>query len=460
MRLVTWVSWGFLCSVAAMSCSDPIKPPGNDTSSGGDAGGSGGNTGGGVSKGGCESSLSGSSGTGQSGGVAGVCAASGGTAGTPQAGSAGSSTEGGTGGAGDGGASGDGSGGEGGDGGARSFFDDLWAAYCTYLFTCKIPNDDHIGQRLFMGTEARCVDILRELLGEGPPTQDLLVKIADGSVRFVPERVAECLVDTRDCGWPGRIGTGPACRSVFEGEVPVGGACERWEDCAGNAYCNHTDGCPGRCVTLGAPGATCEEDQECDSGSGFAFCDRSGTEPVCKRLAFGTVALENEDCTVSLASATELVPCETGFWCDPGDGSLPTGTCRLPIPDGQPCDSGDDVCVDGDVCLDDTSCERPQIVRDAGSPCDEAASIYCDPFAGLDCTATGCQAPGDGTRGSACISSDILAQVNCDPGLYCASTNVPDGTCEPLIEANGDCMSDSQCASGTCTGTCTARYCD
>ena len=233
-----------------------------------------------------------------------------------------------------------------------------------------------------MGTEARCAEILSELLGEEPATQDLLAKIAAGAVDFVPERVDACLAETAGCRWLGQLGTDPACRSVFEGEVPLGEPCERWEDCAGRAYCNHESGCPGVCTALGAPGATCEVDEDCDPGSGYSFCDFSGTEPVCNRLAYGAQAALDEDCTVSLEAASEIVQCASGLWCDPGDGTLPTGTCRSPIANGQPCDSPDDVCAGGDICLDDTSCELPQIAREAGDACDEAASVHCDPFEG------------------------------------------------------------------------------
>jgi hypothetical protein len=354
-----------------------------------------------------------------------------------------------------------GGGGIGGD--AQTFIDHFWGAYCKQIMTCTVADNDAIGERLLLGTEARCLEAFREILGEEPPTRDLLAQIEAGTVRFVPEAADACIAEASDCKWGGYFPNGPACRAVFEGTVPVGGACNRWEECAGAAYCDHTDGCPGRCALLGEPGEPCNSRWDCNPGDGYAVCDWDAND-TCARLPIGPRAELNEPCTVDPLLVTEFVVCENGLFCDAGDGTSPTGVCRMPIGDGEACDSSNDVCDGNRRCVDQTSCETIVIARSVGDACDSTANVYCDVYSGLTCVAGRCELFGDGTVGSDCRDSDIYQRVTCNDGLYCArdplDPYMADGTCQTLLDTDAPCEAADECASGACDGTCAPRYCD
>lgn len=402
MRLASWVLWGVLSCICTFACSEPDRSAGTG-------------------------------GTSAAAGAGGQSVGAGGSAGHA---------------------------GQSGQGDARSFLDQLWSAQCERILKCSIPDDDVSFFGLYLETQARCLDAFRELLGEEPPIQDLLTKIADGSVRLVPAQVAACLAEMRDCSRQSNFGFGPACRAALEGDVPTGGECSRWEECAGDAYCKRDTGtCPGHCVPLGEPGASCQVDHDCQEANGYAFCDRSGDAPVCKRVPFGALASLGKSCSAKPKQVTEVVLCEKDLWCDAPDPSAAVGTCRAPIANGGACDSENDVCVAGHSCRDEISCKPMAIGRSEGAPCDVTAARYCDSFAGLVCTAGECHRPGDGTRGAACVSSDILERVTCAHGLYCNASNGSMGTCEPLLTAGAACRSADECATGTCSGTCAANYC-
>ena len=340
MRWVTWVFLGFALSSLVGGCGESEKPPQAKNLGGSGTGGRG------------------SAGTGADGGASGTNTPGGSAGSSSRGGAAGRSGNGGTGaseggagvgeaggGAGGGGASGEGGagmGGGGGDGGeTQTFLDRLWGAYCKQIMTCAISNNDVLVQRLYFGTEAACLEALRELLGDEPPTYDLLARIDSGTVRFVPEMADACITEASDCMWEGYFSNGPACRAVFEGTVPVGGDCNRWEECAGAAYCDHTDGCPGRCALLGEPGAPCNSRQQCSPGDGYAVCDWSAND-TCRRLSIGPRAGLDEPCTADAVAATEFVLCEDGLFCDAEDVGSTTGICRMPIAVDEACDSSND----------------------------------------------------------------------------------------------------------------------
>jgi hypothetical protein len=163
---------------------------------------------------------------------------------------------------------------------------------------------------------------------------------------------------------------------------------------------------------------------------------------------------------VSRIDATELVLCEDALWCDPGDGTLPTGVCREPIAHGEPCDSTNDICVSGDWCFDEVSCKTAQIPRNAGDACDDDAYVYCDPFEALDCVDNQCQRLGDGSEGSGCRTGDFYSSVTCNHGLWCDSGELSgEGVCRVQVAGGSACTSDRQCESGTCDGTCAESFC-
>lgn len=445
MRWVTWVAWAALCSASFIACGESERQNGGSSGSAGEETG-------------------GSAGENARGGTAGT-SAKGGASGSNAAGTAGVGGEsGGEAGSGAGGSSGPGgAGGDGGEGGAtRTFFDELWGAYCRQVFTCPIPKNDVIWERLALENEERCLAALRELLGEEPPIYDLIARIEAGTIRLVPENVAACLAEAESCSKQGSARFGVACRAVFEGDVAEGGACDRWEECAGDAYCAHADGCPGECTPFAEPGAPCVDDEECDQGNGYAFCSYEGAEPVCVRMPFGTPAAIQQPCSLRFTPATEFVRCDEGLWCDIGDGNAPMGTCRAPIPVNQACTSSDDVCAGNATCFDGATCLPYELRHEAGTSCDSEVGPGCDAFAGLRCVEGECRRYLDGAEGDDCFASDIFERLSCAHGLYCQrlTETSPEGKCAPFLEVGAPCTSVVQCASGFCDGTCAKNYCD
>ncbi|HWA73552.1 MAG TPA: hypothetical protein VG937_14500 [Polyangiaceae bacterium] len=350
--------------------------------------------------------------------------------------------------------------------GVDEFHRSLWQAFCQQLFRCASANDDDIGSKASLGTEQRCADMVSEIEKRDPRFLDLNEKLASGVVRFVADKVPACLAEARSCSIASRANisfSGPACRAVFEGAVEPGGACQREEECAGDARCVVDQQCPGQCKARAAAGEACDQRQDCDDTKGHVECrfDSATGSSNCVPVAIAAAAEEGQPCTLILNDSTSFVPCADGLWCD-GDtlNGASMGTCRARLADGAACDDDDDLCVDGDSCFDRTSCKPLQVGRQPGDTCDTATGSFCDPFARLSCVAGKCQVMGDGKSGSACVSIDINALLDCEPDLRCARSDTG-ATCAPFLTAGATCEGDSECASGTCAGgTCAAAYCD
>jgi hypothetical protein len=343
--------------------------------------------------------------------------------------------------------------------------DALWQAFCSRLFRCPLANDDDIGIVLALGSELRCAEVITEIQNRDPRWIDLRAKVASGAIREQSDKIPACLAEAKSCDFANYrynlTRSGPACRAVFEGSVPLGGACTRYEECAGDARCLFDQTCPGQCAARVAPGQPCEDISDCDASGGYVECrfeDASGTSK-CMAVTIATPAREGEPCSAETFDVQTVVPCADGLWCD-GDAtsSAGAGTCRTRIAAGAACESNDDLCVEGHACFGQTC--KPVTSAREGDPCDIAAGIYCDPFARLSCVSGKCQTPGDGAIGSACSSADIHELLDCRPGLFCAVSDSNTGTCAPLLKADAPCQASSDCESATCAnGVCAAAYC-
>jgi hypothetical protein len=348
--------------------------------------------------------------------------------------------------------------------GVDDFERSLWQAFCAQLFHCPVANDDDIGSKASIGTEERCVELVAEIQNRSPYVLDRRAKLASGAIRFVSDKVMACLAEARSCDVANaRLNltrSGRACRAVFEGSVPLGGACQRQEECAGDARCAVDQACPGQCVARSAPGQACDQASDCDETEGYVECRfnaATGTSS-CVQVTIATPANEGQACAPAVPPLTTIVPCAAGLWCSPNAGTS-TGTCRAPIAAGAPCTNQDDLCVDGTTCFDETSCKPLAVGARAGDPCTDTGSNFCDPFARLICVSGKCQIVGDGTLGSACSSSDIHELLDCGPGLRCAGPSP--GRCAPLLTTGEACQSGGECVSGTCTaGSCASAFCE
>lgn len=342
----------------------------------------------------------------------------------------------------------------------------LWQAFCARLFRCPLANDDDIGIVVTLGTEQRCAEMIEQIQDRSPRELALRADLASGAVGFVSDKVSACLAEARSCAFANHAynltRSGPACRAVFEGDVPVGGACERSQECAGDARCVVDVSCPGRCAPRAAPGEPCDGTPDCDESAGYVECRFAdgAAQSTCALVSIAPPAAEGKPCRAPFADAQTVAVCAEGLWCDiPATDSTGMGTCRAPLAAGAACDDIDDLCVDGYTCFDRTSCKPSMIGSKAGDVCDAEAGPFCDPFARLSCVSGKCAVSGDGKVGSACSTSDIHELLDCDPGLRCAGNGA--GTCAPLLKVDEACENNSDCASGSCaSGKCAQEFCE
>jgi hypothetical protein len=339
--------------------------------------------------------------------------------------------------------------------------------YCKALFECPIPSDDTLSEAVAFGNQARCRDVLSRA---GQSTlirgwDDLRRRERDGSIRVNGEAVERCF-EAQSCQVSFDFQQG-ACRAIFAGTVIEGQPCLRTEQCAGNAYCDHSEqACPGVCVARKAPGSPCSSADECSAqGSGRTECDyanSSGTGTCTERVE--SIATEGQACSLVPSPGAEIVLCTPGLWCD--EAASGTGVCRKPLPPGESCDTTDDVCVTGAFCHGPPGLQTCQTVEllGVGQSCarlDSEPPRMCDVFAGSTCDTTSqvCVVKGR-SRGSRCDISDLGDLIPCDTGLYCRSST---RTCEPQVAEGQPCDSDQHCNAGQCSSTtrvCVSTYCD
>jgi hypothetical protein len=302
---------------------------------------------------------------------------------------------------------------------------------------------------LFGTTLEDCVETqtiaIEEELGE------IEAAVAAGRVKYACNNVDACLDDiaARDCaGLLERESA--ACLAALDGTLDVGEDCSLNAECAGEAYCDFAEQCPGTCKALEPGGGTCERDDQCASGL-VCFDDtgrcvapaRSGEsceqgEPVCAPglLCLGANAANAAPgtcSTIEQAFTAELEePCDLNrVWCKPGtvcevQAVLPAleaecaakvasgAACRVAAPDQCP---DDEYCAVGALSLDGTCTPKPR----AGQAC--AAPSYARETPSI------CAAP-----------------------LVCES-----GICRELGHLGETCDVDESCFSGTCrAGACVA----
>lgn len=348
-----------------------------------------------------------------------------------------------------------------------TFLEQQGKGFCARLFRCIEANDDFLGERLVLETPANCEELLARVNATSRTMRDLRAEVATGNLHYVPEQGQACLAELSACNGLTSLNDG-SCREAFDGAAKTGEACHRSEDCAGDAYCALSSGCPGACAPRKPAGAACESDIQCAFTTGIVFCEHTnGATGTCRTLEKAAPAAKGEPCTRNLEGAKSLILCQDGLWCATLAGGDPVadvlGQCALPIPVGMPCADGDDVCEGGFCDSDSRVCQSVTVRKAAGQACDEEAFVYCGPLQGLRCDADGtCHGSGDGSNGSACFSSDL--QRGCDAGLYCAkaanTTSADPGQCQPFLADGAACTSASQCLSGNCENdVCGGRGC-
>jgi hypothetical protein len=244
-----------------------------------------------------------------------------------------------------------------------------------------------------------------------------------------------------------------ACAQLFVGHVALGGACAMDEECMGDAYCSLTTACPGTCQARAASGATCTNDNGCQSG---LRCGGTGTARSCVTPAGDGAACQG----------TTGNDCGGGFICVGGSATM-AGMCHtvasvFAAASGAACNP-----VNGQLCQPGLSC-----VVTSGS------NITC--MAGGTANGMPCHAslPDQCVTGSYCSGTNVTAGMfagTCAPlptagmpcanvtfGQRCADGNACDGAvCAAVVDNGGTCTTNADCSSGLCrSGTCAAYgYC-
>jgi hypothetical protein len=382
--------------------------------------------------------------------------------------------------AGQGGESVMGSAGEGGAGGsaelgpmevtdAQSLWRAQMGAFCSYLFHCDEGGPEGQLLRRALQTEQRCREVFADSALRAPSYEDLDAKVRAGTIELDLTKVPACIDSLSRCEPEvmKRLYDDPACRAVFRGSSPLGGACSRAEDCADDARCVIDAACPGHCAARVALGQPCASSSDCDDHDGPTTCDSppdaTSWMPICAARTLQRKGL-GEACGYGVLEAGDVLACNEGLFCD-----YTTHSCQPILAAGSACDSDDDVCADGQFCRNGL-CQALTIQRHVGDDCDDDYIEFCDLFSRLYCVNQKCELVGDGTEGAPCDPIDYSAFSDCNPGLVCldppssASSGPNDrplGTCGKPRAPTAPCEENDDCASEFCQadGTCGAAYC-
>ena len=244
-----------------------------------------------------------------------------------------------------------------------------------------------------------------------------------GRVKYDGNAAATCMTAFESTAGPGGCSVTnslsaaqpAACRTIFTGEVAIGGACFASYECQS-----------GSCDTSG-----CSTGTACCAGSCVASID-----PTSAPIGMA--------CSTLLSSS-----CVDGAFCEGSASGGTTGTCVLKLAAGQPCTSTVGQCQPGLVCLEGSQiCGK---LPAEGAPCAanglcDAENDYCDPTTGLCAPRV---APG-----AACpTGSECVAYAACDPATdTCVALGTAGSSCSAA--ASTPCLGSLTCVAAT--GVCTA----
>lgn len=277
---------------------------------------------------------------------------------------------------------------------------ELETAECERLVRCGLMPDD-----------ATCA----QLVSMPAPIMQLLADVVYGEVEYDGQAAQACVDALRARGCDAlapAISGVEACRDMFQGSIPVGGACLVDGECADGAFCDRSlceggDACCGGVCSRDPVRAAIDEDcsqRACVEG---AYCDETAGEDSGDGLPRCKARRDNgEDCT----SSDE---CKEGQRCS-GEGE--EGKCYILAKEGERCNADLEVaCLSLDTWCDpaESKCVR---LPGAGEPCAEGdrclGYAYCD---GGTCEAR----PGEGglcpDGGAPCLGDLVCEGEVCTP---------------------------------------------
>jgi hypothetical protein len=273
----------------------------------------------------------------------------------------------------------------------------------------------------------------------------IALDLAAGKVVFVASAASACLQEIKalDCGTFAATGTSstgyPAdCGKVFQGTVPIGGACfpiavPPAQECVGGSHCVANSQCPGVCqpdATLGQScdlsSAACAEGLTCTYGANGA--------PACTLalpdVQVGALCAGPSDC--ASANATLVCVGHGGPIDGVSSNGSTSGTCQKPAASG-PCTTGSDCstynCVSTVPGSTAGVCTPGKVV---GDPCVPGArqcgsGTYCGPASKcLELPVVGQSCAGNAGEGTDCVNG------------FC---NTLTKTCVPFLPAGASCQS-------------------
>jgi hypothetical protein len=264
-----------------------------------------------------------------------------------------------------------------------------------------------------------------------------------GSVVYRASNVDPCMSALRKTGCSiltRRINQLEGCKQVFEGNVEVGGDCDIDESCGGDAYCQRTTTCPGKCAERSAEGEDCSRNEECKDGltcNEQGQCEApseegdtcGGASPGCGlgQICVGAVA--------STGAPGQCKPNEEAFVAKEGDACDPSGSF---------CEPALSCAAMPGMLGPEWTCKQP---AKSGGACSLAVPSQCpqDEFCdGKGALQGECQPLPK--AGEACRNEPMMVGSACAPGLLCGS----DDACREPGRIGEACGADGDCVSGLC----------
>ena len=262
-----------------------------------------------------------------------------------------------------------------------------------------------------------------------------------GDVVIDPAKLDDCYRETRALGCALASARLPeSCQLAIAGQRSLGERCQQHADCGAGTFC--TSVCPRTCQPLGAAGASCTNDAECNSGL------------ICFDNRCGAPAAEGAACGGNVGSI-----CDLGASCV-GGSQTTQGVCKVDRA-RQVGDLGASCAPDGSLCREGLSCAY-----------DGNEQFTCQPSVS-DAASCHLAVPGQCPVDDFCNAIDVQTSGTCEPlpsagrpcvlGNQCAAGHicVAQGqlaTCQRRADVGDPCVSDAVCRSGACVaGQCVVR---
>ncbi len=320
-------------------------------------------------------------------------------------------------------------------------YPEIYKAYCSQYARCGLAH-----------SESACKAIYDGYLKYMSVPNQYESSIAAGKIRYNGDRARRCIdaMAATPCSDSVlALSSNEDCRLIFEGLVPVGGACGTSE-CVPSAYCTVDAGgteCPGTCVERVAEGGAAKYAAMCTFP--LVLVDGKCT----KRRKTGEACHESSECeSYSCSEGLCRTPGASGDACSK-TASCATflncveGTCRLPADLGETCNA-----TSITQCKVDLYCNKADsadgVCRERGTEGQActAASLCMTPLA---CSGGKCTKPVG--AGQSCT------ELICEPAYYCESKTkvckdrLAEG--QACTGIGSECQLDMSCRGGKCTKT-------